>query len=154
MTNKRAFPLSAFLASLFFAFALVVSGCLIYLRLHRQDWVQTYDTLPLFCFDYLVLPLLWISLAYLAVWLLHLLLPALRRLPVCRVSVRRLLLGVASAVVILYYGMAAGFLTGLFSPRPFLLFLLNHNAVLLPVGILLYYGLRSQNADPLLEKDG
>lgn len=144
MANKRTFPLSAFLAGLFSALALVASGCLIYLRLHQQNWVQTYDTLPLFCFDYLVLPLLWISLAYLAVWLLHLLLPALRRLPVCGVSIRRILLGVASAAVILYYGMAAGFLTGLFSPRPFLLFLLNHNAVLLPVGILLYYGLRNK----------
>lgn len=114
----------------------------VYLLLYRETFYQTYNTLPLLCFQTLVLPVLWISAAYLLFWLLHRL--SVFRLPVCKRPVRLLLLLGSLLAAGLYEAAALCFVCGLLPPSPFLNGLFRHTYLFSLSGAGLYFGIKEK----------
>ena len=150
MEIKQPFCLTSFLGGTSLGILVVGISTFIYLQIERQYMIETYHMLPLICFNYLVFPFLWISLSYLIVWLLYFF-PHLQNTPVINLRIRRSLLIVCFTIIVVYYVISIGYMFGIFPNHPIIVSLLNHNFILFPVGLLLYYGIRKKGGESRAE---
>ncbi|MDF1494930.1 hypothetical protein [Caproiciproducens sp. CPB-2] len=134
-------------AYVFVFFAAISVGYSIYVLINKESFGMYFIFEPVFISFYLLKPFNFLSISYLVMWMLWKRLPAINQLHITKKATRILLLLFSLFVIAFYFfnilALSFGFITIPILFHNATIFLSKASYIFAPVGVLLFFGLKS-----------